>query len=671
MKLSYTQIRRLAVLSVAGVLMCLSAISFYGNRVLEQRIGHDLHRNLAASRNLSNLLFEFSRVGISFYQSYTAHSSNIQPALEHLDEIRRLVREFQQMHGDLNLPMEQVQRQERICRTVLYAYQAEALDDPARDNAKRALRKIQNSIEESQEQVMSFGRYAVEHINADILEILSTAQRVRRFLSLAILAGIGILLGTMFWFNAAVHGRLRLIGRAAEQIQQGNRSYRIRMPFHDPIGKLAQQIDDMAGQIEAKENALLRMNQSLALASEQARQASRAKSEFLANMSHEIRTPLNAIIGFGDLLTDDDLTSQQAEKVNCILKAGQHLLGLVNDILDFSKIEAGRLEIESVECSLEEILLPVDSMLRPAAEQKGLHLEFIARTVLPDRIRTDPVRLRQCLTNLVNNAVKFTEAGHVKVFVSLEPDPSGDKIRFDVEDTGVGVPAEMQESIFEAFTQAEAGTTRRFGGTGLGLTITRRLVEKMGGILTVISEPDRGSTFTLKVPAMVPAGMEGAAPSEARQFDFADPARQPQAPPHQKYVGQVLVAEDNLANQKLMEILLKKMNLDVRLVADGLQAVEAALAECFDLIFMDMQMPQMNGYEATESLRQQGVTAPIVALTAQALVEDREKCLAAGCDDYLAKPISRDKLGGILDKYLSPTGESPDADADRPSGQDG
>jgi signal transduction histidine kinase len=231
-----------------------------------------------------------------------------------------------------------------------------------------------------------------------------------------------------------------------------------------------------------------------------AEMANQAKSEFLANMSHEIRTPMNSIIGFADLLIDEELSEEQLDFVHTIRDSGQTLLAIINDILDFSKVEAGRLEIEVVDCGVEELMGHIEDLLKPTAERKQLEFAVFCNDQTPKTIQTDPVRIKQCIVNLVNNAIKFTERGHVYVNVSMEQDESGDWVRFDIEDTGIGIPKDRQEAIFEAFIQADGTTTRRFGGTGLGLTITRKLVELLGGTLSLHSEVGRGTVFTLRIP---------------------------------------------------------------------------------------------------------------------------------------------------------------------------
>ena len=372
--------------------------------------------------------------------------------------------------------------------------------------------------------------------------------------------------------------------------------------------------------------------------------ASLAKSEFLANMSHEIRTPMTAILGFADLLTDRALSrSDRDGYVATIRRNGEHLLTLIDDILDLSKVEAGKLVIEMSRCSLVSIISDVISMMRVRAGEKRISLSVEYTGELPETIDTDEARLRQALFNLVGNAIKFTEQGGVRVEVAFLGKWLGDRpaVRIRVIDTGVGISAEKLPYLFQPFAQADASTSRRYGGTGLGLAITHHIAELLGGELTSASVPGEGSTFTLTIPTGDVEGVRLARPS-AELLQAPAPARVSTCDDLAHV--RVLLAEDGIENQRLIQVLLSKAGAEVETALNGRLAVERAMAEHFDVILMDMQMPEMDGYEATSALRNRGYSGPILALTADAMARDRRRCMAAGCDDHLTKPIDRARL---------------------------
>lgn len=386
--------------------------------------------------------------------------------------------------------------------------------------------------------------------------------------------------------------------------------------------------------------------------------ANRAKSTFLANMSHEIRTPLTAIIGFAETLLDSHAEQQdRIEAIQTIIRSGKHLQSIISDILDLSKIEADRLDIETIPVELFEMLHDISVLAELQAAEKGIRFLLEPCFPLPQKILSDPTRIKQILMNLTNNAIKFTERGEVTLRVRYNPQT--DKISFEVHDTGIGLSNEQQSKLFNPFTQADISTTRQYGGTGLGLYLSRQLAVQLGGDINVNSQQAKGSCFTL----LLPVGQ--IAEQMFLQQQPAYPTPEPQVEIVNTDVrGTVLVAEDNPENQKLMRYYLSKLGaVQISLVENGEQAVRAALKSAYDLIFMDIQMPVMDGVEATQILRSRDYHGPIVALTANTMKTDIAVYKEIGCNDFVAKPIDQKKLYEVILRYMHPVAEGEDESA--------
>jgi signal transduction histidine kinase/CheY-like chemotaxis protein len=486
------------------------------------------------------------------------------------------------------------------------------------------------------------------------------------------------------------------------------------------VSKLERQIIDyqhtLEEKVEERTHALQEAAERAVLLTEQAQAANRAKSQFLANMSHEIRTPMNGVLGMAELLLTTNLSGKQQDLVETLLMSGQTLLRVINDILDFSKIEAGKLELNSSDFDLRELLEDTVKLFLTQAQEKELSLNHEIRHHGPIPLQGDAVRLKQILYNLLNNAIKFTERGGIVLRASLEKEDEESSLwAFEICDTGIGISRAAQAGIFEPFIQSDGTTTRKYGGTGLGLTICRQLCLLMGGEISVESAPGKGSTFKLTVllkkqrdacktlsssscslqGIYVQAsiddseGIQAAHEAEAVTYQGKSVSQPelnglatrekssipdnealksrgdvPSSEEKKTIRGRLLLAEDNLVNQKVARIMLERMGYQVDMVCNGFEALEAVSCKSYDLILMDCQMPELDGYDATAAIRKQEASdnempeisqkrrVPIVALTGHAMEGDREMCLQTGMDDYLTKPFSMAELREVLEKWL-------------------
>ncbi len=413
--------------------------------------------------------------------------------------------------------------------------------------------------------------------------------------------------------------------------------------------------DTLEQRVEERTRALKEATETAQLLNEQAQSANRAKSQFLANMSHEIRTPMNGVLGMAEILLNSGLTKRQREIAATLYGAGQTLLQVINDILDFSKVEAGKLDLSSQDFDLKELVAETICAFSRQAAQKGLELGCQVEVDGPVLVRGDPTRLKQILTNLLGNAIKFTERGKVLLRTTIEKQHERSILfAFEVQDTGIGIPLEAREDIFESFSQADGTTTRKYGGAGLGLAICRQLCNLMGGEISVTSSPGEGSTFRFTV---LLRKQKTIWKSTADQLSSSSHGGAGPSYDGVRLHGHVLLAEDNFVNQEVAKSMLTILGCSVDVVENGREALSAIDSKSYDLVLMDCQMPELDGLEVTRIIRSReaagnGDHLPIIALTGFAMEGDRELCLDAGMDDYLCKPFSLDSLKDVLGKWL-------------------
>lgn len=660
--LSFTRIQYIAIGLLLMVMIALSAVCLQTFRRLDNTIRHRLIQQQQVTNYLGDIALYFTQAQTEFKNIQLGNVKSADGVFDCLDNIDKTIEKLRPFADDPQLRVSKeitlFVKEIRRFRTALHAYMIAVADDPSTDYVKESLHQVDQLID------MTVQNAKARHHNLELLRestlglILEEVDQNYGFLVVMILLGISLCVGIAFWLTGRLRSTVEDILDVTRLLGEGNLSCRLYSPHQDSLGQLCHGIDRMAEHLEKAE---AKLRETL----EQAQQGNRIKSEFLANMSHEIRTPMTAILGFADLVYEETIEPSSREKLKVIQRNGRYLLDIINDILDLSKIEANRLSVEDMHIDPMSLMQDVLQLHQHRCEERGLKLQLQLETSLPPTILTDPTRLKQIINNLISNAIKFTETGTITLKIGMIQMQEQWQMRVQVIDTGIGMDHTQLDKIFEAFSQADSTTTRKYGGTGLGLTISRKLSRLLGGDLVADSSPGQGSRFTMTInPGPLSAQY---IPSSSHQISVTS-AKQTNVTPKQDTDKlplqdmRILFVEDGPDNQALIKHLLAKAGATVTLADNGQIALDILTGDnpqTFDVILMDMQMPVLDGYQATSRLREMNFTLPIIAVTANAMSHDQEKCMISGCSDFLPKPINREKLIQTILKHTVQTPAAP------------